>query len=255
MYDAGVSAARRRTRDSAGWMRWRRASKSSPRPSRSATTISPSTTQRAGQRLPQRVEELGEVAGERALVAAGQLDVVAVAEHDAAEAVPLRLEQPAVAVGDGPGQLGEHRLERRGEREDHDRILARRGNRGAPRHVEGAGTSVGPPTARTQGAAMTSRWKIALASAAGAAVAAVAVIALSGGGVRRRRRHRARRLRARRPRPTTASAALDHRHRARHGGGRARHRHRLDRRAGQRRHGRRGDGHDRHEVAGARRHA
>ena len=125
--DAGVSAARRRTRDSAGWMRCSRASKSRPRPSRSATTISPSTTQRCGQRGPQRVEQLGEVAGERPLVAAGQLDVVAVAEHDAAEAVPLRLEQPAVAVGDRAGQLGQHRLERRGERQDHARILARPG--------------------------------------------------------------------------------------------------------------------------------
>ena len=49
------------------------------------------------QRRKQRFEQLGEVAGERALVAAGELDLVAVAEDDAAEAVPLRLVQPAIA--------------------------------------------------------------------------------------------------------------------------------------------------------------
>ena len=95
--DAGVSAARRRTRDSAGWMRCSSASKSRPRVVGGGETISPSTTHRCGQLRQQRREQLGEVAGERPLVAAGQLDVVAVAEHDAAEAVPLRLVQPAVA--------------------------------------------------------------------------------------------------------------------------------------------------------------
>ena len=93
--DAGVSAASRRTRDSAGWMRCSSASKSRPRSSASGMTISPSTTQRSGSCGQQRLDQLGEVAGERPLVAAGQLDLVAVAEHDAAEAVPLRLVQPA----------------------------------------------------------------------------------------------------------------------------------------------------------------
>src|SRR6476661_7818124 len=65
-----------------------------------------------GQGGAQRVEQLGEVAGERALVAAGQLEVVAVAEHDATEAVPLRLVQPTLALGDLVGQLGEHRRQR-----------------------------------------------------------------------------------------------------------------------------------------------
>ncbi len=45
-YDAGVSAASRRTRESAGWIRCCSTSNSS-RPS-TATTISPSTTQRSG---------------------------------------------------------------------------------------------------------------------------------------------------------------------------------------------------------------
>ncbi len=43
-----------------------------------------------GQLLAQRVEQFGEVPGERATVAAAELDLVAVAEHDAAVPVPLR---------------------------------------------------------------------------------------------------------------------------------------------------------------------
>ena len=46
MNDAGVSVASIRTREAAGWMRWDRASKSSP--SGPATTTSPSSTHRAG---------------------------------------------------------------------------------------------------------------------------------------------------------------------------------------------------------------
>ena len=52
-----------------------------------------------GQARLQRRDQLREVAGERAFVAAAQHDLVAVAEHDAAEAVPLRFVQPAVASG------------------------------------------------------------------------------------------------------------------------------------------------------------
>ena len=43
--------------------------------------------------------QLGEVARQGPLVAAAQLHLVAVAEHDAAEAVPLGLVEPAVASG------------------------------------------------------------------------------------------------------------------------------------------------------------
>ncbi len=60
----------------------------------------------------ERFEDLGEVAGEGAVVAAAELDLVAVAEHDAAEPVPLRLEdQPAQLGGvrDPLHRLGEHR--------------------------------------------------------------------------------------------------------------------------------------------------
>ena len=62
-------------------------------------TISASTTQRSRQLLPHRGHDLGEVAGHRALVAAAELDLVAVAEHDAAEAVPLRLVEEAGPSG------------------------------------------------------------------------------------------------------------------------------------------------------------
>src|SRR5437773_670422 len=43
-------------------------------------------------------QDLREVAVHRAAVPALEVDVVAVAEHDRPEAVPLRLEAPAVAV-------------------------------------------------------------------------------------------------------------------------------------------------------------
>ena len=48
-----------------------------------------------GQRALQQVDQLGEVAGERPVVARPELELVAVAEHDAAEAVPLRLVEQA----------------------------------------------------------------------------------------------------------------------------------------------------------------
>ncbi len=65
--------------------------------------------------------DLGEVPGQRLGVPAGQLDLVAVAEDQAAEAVPLRLERQAgdVAhlvpggVGEGGDRLREHRAHRR----------------------------------------------------------------------------------------------------------------------------------------------
>ena len=49
MNTLGVSAARRLTRDTAGWMRCSRASKSSPLPSASGMTISPSIDDVVGQ--------------------------------------------------------------------------------------------------------------------------------------------------------------------------------------------------------------
>src|SRR3954451_8105770 len=64
-------------------------------------------------------DDLGEVAVHRLAVAALEVDVVAVAEHDRAEAVPLRLEAPAVAVRQLLRRAGELRLDRGLQREGH----------------------------------------------------------------------------------------------------------------------------------------
>src|SRR2546430_2746398 len=61
--------------------------------------------------------ELGEIAIERLEVARLDVRLVTVAEDDRPEAVPLRLEQPAIALGQRIGCLREHRLDRRFERE------------------------------------------------------------------------------------------------------------------------------------------
>ena len=66
-----------------------------------------------GQALPQDGRELGEIAVEGLQVAALDVDVVAVLEHDGAEAVPLRLEEPALAFRQLGGQLREHGLDGR----------------------------------------------------------------------------------------------------------------------------------------------
>src|SRR4051812_27737716 len=66
-----------------------------------------------GQLREQRLAQFGEVAQQRLLVAALQVEVVAVTKHHATEAVPLRLEDVAVALGNLARQLREHRLERR----------------------------------------------------------------------------------------------------------------------------------------------
>ena len=73
-----------------------------------------------------RVDQLREVPVERALVAAGQQDLVAVAEHDAAEPVPFRFVEPAIALGHLVGRLGEHGSERWDDGQVHYPSLARR---------------------------------------------------------------------------------------------------------------------------------
>ena len=80
-----------------------------------------------GKRLTQRSEQLGEVAAERAELAGDQLHAVAVAEHHAPEAVPLGFEQPAVAVGNRPRELGQHGLQRRLDRQSHRSVGTGRG--------------------------------------------------------------------------------------------------------------------------------
>jgi hypothetical protein len=88
-------------------------------------------------RLGERAEpgdELREVARERPAVPAPQLDVVAVAEREAAEAVPLRLvpEAPARQLAHEPR---EHRLHRDRDRERHAGILPRASTRHARRRI------------------------------------------------------------------------------------------------------------------------
>src|SRR5262249_45275374 len=63
--------------------------------------------------------QLREVAQQRLLVAALQLEVVPVTEHDAAEAVPLRFVQHVAVGRQLARQLGEHGLERRLDRQCH----------------------------------------------------------------------------------------------------------------------------------------
>src|SRR4029453_4946784 len=69
--------------------------------------------------------QLGEVAVERFRVAALEQELVPIAEHQHAKAVPLRLEDPVRAVGKRADALGEHRQDRRVDGELHARILLR----------------------------------------------------------------------------------------------------------------------------------
>ena len=102
-------ASRPATRPGAGAA----AARSKSSPSGPAMTISPSTTQPGGSVVRSSVVQLGEVAIERPQVAALDEDVRVAAEHDGAEAVPLRLEQERARLGQGLGQLRQHRLDRR----------------------------------------------------------------------------------------------------------------------------------------------
>ena len=70
-----------------------------------------------GQRGTQRIGQFGEVAVERLQVARLRVDLVAVTEDDRPEAVPLRLEQPAVVGRQAVGRLGEHGFQGRVERQ------------------------------------------------------------------------------------------------------------------------------------------
>ena len=113
------------------------------RPARS--TISPSTTQRSGNcaRIGSSSSGKYRVSG-RSLRLASSTSV-AVAEHDAAEPVPLRFVHPAVADRDLRLQLGEHRRQWRGERQRHGASLARSRARRLPgrpggSHVDDSGT-------------------------------------------------------------------------------------------------------------------
>ena len=80
-------------------------------------TISPSSTQPSGSRSSKRLVQLGKVAVERPQVAALDEHVARAAKDDRAKAVPLRLVEKAVAGGQLVGELREHRLDRRRDRE------------------------------------------------------------------------------------------------------------------------------------------
>src|SRR6266571_8226034 len=78
--------------------------------------------------------ELGEVTIEGFQVAALKVETVAVAEHDGAEPVPFRLEEPAIALRQLRRGLRQHRLDRRLDRESHPHGPQRgRGRRAAIR--------------------------------------------------------------------------------------------------------------------------
>ena len=64
-----------------------------------------------GQRRPQGVGQLGKVPGQGLLVAAADHHLVAVAEHDPPEPVPLGLVHHPAGGRQLPGQLGQHRLD------------------------------------------------------------------------------------------------------------------------------------------------
>src|SRR3954453_14903385 len=71
----------------------------------------------------ERLDELRKVAVQRLQIAALQQELVFIAKHQRAEAVPFRLEEPAVAFGQRIGGGGEHRFERRIEWQVHHTMM------------------------------------------------------------------------------------------------------------------------------------
>ena len=69
------------------------------------------------QLLEQRLVHVGEIAVERLQVPALDEDVGAAPEHDGAKSVPLRLVEIVPVPGQDVGELREHGLDRRGDRE------------------------------------------------------------------------------------------------------------------------------------------
>src|SRR2546428_9338713 len=76
-----------------------------------------------GERVGERRQELGEVAVQRLLVTALQQDLVPVPKHQRAKAVPLGLEEPALAGGQRFGGAGPPGLEGRAVRPAHGSVL------------------------------------------------------------------------------------------------------------------------------------
>ena len=82
-------------------------------------TISPSSTQRAGSCASKGSINFRKVTVERLLVAALNQDLVAIAKHQGAKAIPLRLEDPAIAIRQLAHSFCEHWQHRRINREPH----------------------------------------------------------------------------------------------------------------------------------------
>ena len=162
---AGAASASILTRDAAGWMRSSSESKSSAavRASDDDLAVEHESRLRAAERT-QRLLQLGEVAIQRLEVARLDEELVAIAEDERAEAVPLRLVDPAVAGRDGGGGLGQHRLDRRLDREPHAPMIRRRhgiiGRMRDPRPA-GAHRSRGPDRggAMAVGYSFICRWR------------------------------------------------------------------------------------------------
>src|SRR5688572_9996646 len=72
-----------------------------------------------GQGQSYRIKQLGEIAVERSLVTALQINVIAIAKHNRAKAIPLRLDDPAVPWRENSNTLRQHRLNRRVDRQFH----------------------------------------------------------------------------------------------------------------------------------------
>src|SRR6185312_13825468 len=85
-------------------------------------------------------DQLGKVPRHRPLVAAADLHLVAVAEDDGPEPVPLRL-IAVLAVGYLLDRLGEHRRDRRADRKSHGAILPFRFGHALIRHSPGFGAA------------------------------------------------------------------------------------------------------------------
>ena len=89
------------------------AGRRNPGPLAPTTTISPSITQPLGSACASARSSSGKVAVQRPQVAALEVDLVAVAKHQRAKAVPLGLEQEAALVRKLIGDLGQHGFDRR----------------------------------------------------------------------------------------------------------------------------------------------
>ena len=149
MKRVGVSSASMSMRDLAGWMRWPSASKSWRPCVVEQHDLAVEHVAPLGER------QLGEVAGQRLAVARLQVDLVAVDERERAEAVPLRLVDPAVALGQRLLRLRELGEDGRAERQGHapDPRLRPRGGLGRRARPGGHDASGAGAPQRTRGCA------------------------------------------------------------------------------------------------------